>query len=110
MSDVSLKDHLETQIRWIDRYFEEKVKAMNQAVDKAAAAVDHRLAGMNEWRASLNDLSSRMATKEDTNKIEERIKTLEIGAAQGQGKATVWSVVWAVVSSIAVGLVMKFWH
>jgi len=113
MNDVPLREHLEVQIRWLDRYFDDKTRAMNLAVDKAAATIDTRLQGMNEFRDTLRDQAGRLATKEEVNKeiynIDERIKRLEISSAQGQGRATITGVLWAVGSSLLVGAVMKYW-
>src|SRR5687767_4343092 len=109
MNDVPLREHLEAQIRWLDRYFDDKTKAMNVAVDKAAATIDTRLQGMNEFRDTLRDQAGRLATKEEVQNIDERIKRLEIVGAQGQGRATITGVIWAVGSSILVGAIMKYW-
>jgi uncharacterized protein (DUF3084 family) len=113
MTDVSLRDYFEQRLNGQREYFEERLRTMNEAVTKAAASVDHRLASMNEWRASLNDLSNRMETKEDSNKLEQRIKEIELSRAQFQGRTTALSTVWAIVVSLLIGLAgvaLRIWR
>lgn len=109
MSEVTLKEYFESRLADQRAYFEERLRTMNENVGKASLGVDQRLASMNEWRASLNDLSGRMATKQELAKTEERIKAIELINATAVGRTTVFSIVWAVISSVVVGLVMKLW-
>ena len=66
---VALKDHLEAQIVAVVRYFEARIRAMEKAVAVAYAAMDKRLDGMNEFRATLKDQTSTMITRQELTAI-----------------------------------------
>ena len=107
--EIALKDYIEVQLKWVERYLDERLKAMNMAVDKAALAVDERLRSMNEFRASLKDQASTFATKSEITGMEERIKLLELTQAQAAGRATITSVLWSTGISAFIGILALVW-
>lgn len=112
MSDVSLKEHIEKQIAWIDRYFEKRLEAMHVAVGKAEEQLGKRLEGMNEFRDTLRDQASRLATKDEFyirgNETDRRIKELEISKARLEGRSAIISVVVSVFISGLVIVISRF--
>lgn len=109
MNDVSLKEHIETQLRWIDRHFETQVKSIDESTRKAAEQIDKRLESMNEFRDSLKDQAQRFMTRLEYNaahdSIEQRMKSVEITRAQGEGRALMLSGFIAFVASILVAII-----
>ena len=109
MTDVTLREHIEGQIKWLDRYFDLKIMSINDAVAKAEQALSRRLEGMNEFRDSLKDQAAPLATKSEVdmqiNSIDERLKALEFNRAKGEGKMAVISAGVAVVISLVVAVI-----
>jgi len=109
MTEVSLKDHLESQIKWLDRHFDGQIKAIDVSTVKALAQLDKRLEGMNEFRDSLKDQSARFVTRSESEAmhvgIEARMKSMEISRASGEGKMLMISGFVAFVASILVGVI-----
>lgn len=99
---VTLKEHIETQIRWVDRHFAAQLSALALAVKEAKDQLDERLRSMNEFRLTLTDQASRLSTKSEVDSLKEeidrRIKALEINRAFLEGRAII-------VSTVVAGLV-----
>lgn len=116
MSDIPLKEHIEAQIKWVDRYFLAQVEFIHASVAKAEEKLTTRLEGMNEIRQAMEDQSGSFATREalehHAKEDDRRLKILEINKAALEGKAvvlsTVTSVVVSVLVSVLVGIVVFF--
>lgn len=125
MGEVTLKEHIESQIAWIDRYFEAKLEWMDRHVDgqvrmidsntaKAASSIDKRLEGMNEFRDSLKDQASRFVTRQESaakhEAIETRLKSIELSRATGEGRMLMISGFVAFVASILVSIIAHWFN
>jgi hypothetical protein len=109
LNDVTLREHLESQLKWLDKYFTDQIKAIDSNTAKAAATIDKRLESMNEFRDALKDQASRLMTRVEANaqieSLEQRMKSLELNRASGEGKMLMISGFVAFVASILVAVV-----
>lgn len=109
MTDVSLKEHLEAQIKWLDRYFVDQVRSIDGKTALAKAEIDARLLGMNEFRDTLRDQASRLATKSElqlyADALDKRVKNIEISRAVTDGKTIMIAVIVAFVASILIAVI-----
>lgn len=112
MGDITVKEYFESQIAWLDKYFHAKIHSIDEAVNKAEAALSKRLESMNEFRDSLKDQAARLATKTEVEMqitaLEQRLQRLEMGRANADGKATVISAIVSVVVSAVTGLIIGY--
>lgn len=112
MSDVSLREYLESQIKWVDRHFASQITTINEKTAAAKEQIDKRLEGMNEFRDALKDQASRLATKDEVAALKdstnERLQVLELGKANFEGKVAVLSVLVASVVSILIVGISQF--
>ena len=73
-----------------------RLEAVEKATSVATAAVDYRLAGMNEFRTALNDQAAQMATRRELEEakgvIEKDLRVLRDFQAALEGKASQLSV------------------
>jgi hypothetical protein len=106
MTDVTLKEHLQSQINWLDRYFVDQIKAIDAKTALAKADIDVRLQGMNEFRDTLRDQASRLATKDSLEALEialsNRLQALELKDAKLAGMAAAVSLVVSALVALAV--------
>lgn len=61
MTEVSLREHFESEIRGLERLVEARLGALEEAVKVAKENMDFRLAGMNEFRAALEKQADEFA-------------------------------------------------
>jgi len=110
MSEVSLKEHLEAQVHWLDRHLEARMRSVNDAINKAEQQLNTRLAGMNEFRESLRDQAGKLAAKSEVDlvvrSIQDKIRILELTGANKDGRTAVLSTVVAAATSIIVGVII----
>lgn len=103
MTDVTLKDHLETQLRWVDRYFQSKIEDLTKLVERAEEALKIKLDAMT---------ASNYATQIDVEKadklLEERIRDLEQAKSYGEGRAAFIAVVTAILTSVIITGIAAF--
>lgn len=89
---VSLHEHIDTEIKALDTILSNRLDSQDKALVVALQALNDRLAGMNEFRETLRDQASRLATREYVEGIEKRtsdeIKRLQINEAVVAGKAS----------------------
>ena len=73
-----------------------RLEAVEKATSVATAALDYRLAGMNEFRTALNDQAAQMATRRELEEakgvIEKDLRVLRDFQAALEGKASQLSV------------------
>lgn len=108
MTDVSLKEHIETILHWLDRLVAEKVTAIERATTIALTTLNERLAGMNEFRDTLKDQAARLATKDDFGALEKRLGTLELDRAAAEGRAKLAGALWGIVAGVAAAAAAAF--
>jgi len=110
MSEVSLKEHLELHVNWLDRHCEAKMRSVNDAINKAEQQLNTRLAAMNEFRESLRDQAGKLAAKSEVDlvirSIEDKIRTLELRGANKDGRTAILSTLVAAATSIIVGVII----
>ena len=89
---VSLREHLESRLIHEHEYFEARIIALEKASTADTQTLNRRLAGMNEFRDAMNDLSNRMATRNEVQARAERvdmdIADLKSSRDEGRGKAS----------------------
>ncbi|MCR4331687.1 MAG: hypothetical protein NUV34_03130 [Sulfuricaulis sp.] len=111
-SGVSLREHLESQIKWLDRHVAGQLTAIDASTVKALAQLDERLRGMNEFRDALKDQASRLMTRKESEaqheSIESRLKSMELTRAAGEGKVLIISGLVAFVASVLVAIVTRW--
>ena len=114
-------------------YVDSRISSLEKATQVATAALDLRLAAMNEFRASMSDIANRSATRVEFDQMRERmaqfattsdvdninerigalmdqinedIRSLRESRAVMEGKASQSSVMWAILIAAA-GLVLS---
>ena len=114
-------------------YVDARIAALEKATQVATAALDLRLAAMNEFRASMSDIANRSATRVEfdqmrermnqfalasdidnvnarittlMNQIDDDIRSLRESRAVLEGKASQSSVMWAILLALA-GLLLS---
>jgi hypothetical protein len=113
---VKLREHLEAQITGLDKRLTDAIEgrdvrvqlalsAAKDAVVKAEAATDSRLALLNEFRAQAADESRKFALIEV---IDPRIARLETEVATLQGRAVAFAGFGALIGASLVGFIAKF--
>jgi hypothetical protein len=65
---------------------ESLLRAADIALDKRDTAIDFRLAGMNEWRGAMTDLTGTFVTRLQQDANDSRLKLLENFRANIQGR------------------------
>ena len=102
---VELKEHLETRIAAQHDYFMARLEAVEKATAVASGSLRERLAGMNEFRNAMSDLSSRMMTREEVSllmkKLDADIADLKKSRDQAEGKASQTSVIISLLFGVA---------
>ena len=110
MSDVTLKEHLETRLKDLDRIFDVQLASLSALVVKAEGQLNVRLEAMNEFRDALRDQASRLATRQEMELVvaalEKRLHNLELTRADLEGKVSSIAAVWSAAVSIVVGVVI----
>ena len=93
----------------LKEYFESRLEAVEKAMMVAAAAMDRRLEGMNEFREAMKDAAARTVTRDELciqlRPIIEEIKELKTYKDQATGKASQSSVT-ASTGIAVVGLII----
>ncbi|MGP1665726.1 MAG: hypothetical protein ACTS5I_07440 [Rhodanobacter sp.] len=112
MSDVTLREYLESQIQWLDRHVKTQIEQIDENTEKALETLDRRLEGMNEFRASLEDKNNNLVPRTEYSlrmgTLEERLKSVELSRATGEGKTLVLSAVVAIASSVMVVMIASW--
>ena len=107
---VALKEFVEKVIEGHERLNEARFQSVERAVDVASKQMEKRLEGMNEFRDSLKDQTSRFFTREEFhgahNPIIKDIEELKLSRAALEGKASQKSVNVAYAIS-AIGIVIS---
>lgn len=114
MSDVSLKEYLETQINWVDRHFASQITTIQEKTQDAREQIDQRLKGMNEFRDTLRDQAGRLATIDSVyalkDQLDQRLKLLEMNKANFEGKAAIVSTAVALCISILIAALSHYFR
>jgi hypothetical protein len=93
---VSLREYFERILVERDNVLEQRYRDQQTAIQTALTAMDKRLDGMNEFRATLQDQSAKQLTKAEfqmfKDKVDEDIRILRESKAELSGMATQASV------------------
>jgi hypothetical protein len=111
---VSLRDYIERRLEDHCQLNEARFNSLENATHKSSEIMDLRLAGMNEFRDALRDQTSRYVTFDRMERLEERLKSLEIlmvsaAATTATMKIMVGALV-AVLIAVAIGLITGQLH
>ena len=112
---VSIRDHFEEQIRWVDKYFSKRLDDSHVAIDKAEQQLNKRLEGMNEFRDTLKDQASKLATKDEMmaliGALDKRIQSVERVQSSGEGRTSASAIWWIIganiLTAVIIGLILK---
>lgn len=112
MTDVPLREYLET--RFSDRalFFQAEVRSIREAIEKAEHQLNIRLDSMNAFRDALREQASRLASREEVairfDLFDTRLKALELHGAETRGRAAITSAMVATAVSFAAALASFF--
>lgn len=110
---VTLLAHIMTVLDERNRRYEQRFEASQEALHTALMALEARLQGVNEFRATLSDQASTFATRDQVDALREAVSALtgRIERAEGSraGISTGWAVLIGVVSvgALVVGLLTR---
>ncbi len=108
---VTLRDHFQAQLEWIDRYFDVRLGASKLAVDKAEQQLNARLETMNEIRSQLKDQNATFVTRTEHEEFGKRLALLERHESSIAGRSAVSGVLWAfggsIVGAVIVAVLIK---
>lgn len=94
-----MEEHRHTDMEIIERLIrvEERLIAADKAIKLAGDAMNSRLEGMNEFRETLQDQTSRFITRDEHDIVKEELASLREFKAAVQSKASQSSVyvAWA---------------
>lgn len=72
---VSLRDYFEKRIDGLEDKIDMRFQLTAVALDKAEIKNDTRLDGMNEWRGTITDLTSRFVSREEIRLMFDSVKS-----------------------------------
>ena len=102
---VALKEYLEKQLDSQAALYDSRLAALEKATEVAAKVLGDRLAGMNEFREAMGDLSNRMVTRAELmvqlDKVDIQLKDLRKSRDESAGKASQTSVLIALGFGVA---------
>ena len=109
-NEITLKEYFNTKIQEQETQFNIKVLALEKATTIAAAQMEKRLEGMNEFREALKNQSTTFFTRPEhdlyAKKNDDDIRTLRESRALLEGKASQLSTNIAMVLAI-IGLLVS---
>jgi len=85
---VTLRDHLESQIKSLREYMEARLDGIDRATRLEATNMQHKLEGMNEWRSQSKDEKATFITRPEGNAITNEMKVMANELAELRGKAS----------------------
>jgi len=98
---VSLRDYFDGRLLELDKRIEQQHVSTQRALDKAEQALGRRLDGMNEFRDALRDQSNQMATREQLDRVRDRV-------IEQEKRVAVIAAVWSIVVSVVVGVLVRW--
>lgn len=103
--NVKLREYIEALITELNRYFESRLVAIENATSLARESMTQRLDGMNEFRAALKDQTALMVTRTEMNVLLGRLQIdvddLKRRGNIAEGKASQTSVIFFGFLSVA---------
>lgn len=93
------------ELTFLEKYFESKMEATEKALVLANENLKIRLEHMNEVRNQLESQAHTFVTKQETERIKEDIKNLQLKEAEVRGKASQLSAMIALSIAI-IGIIL----
>lgn len=81
-------------------YVDARFAAVQQAIEKADVASEHRFTSINEFRAVLGDQQRTFINRREHDALLDRVSALEKADATTAGKSSGVTVVWGVIVSV----------
>ncbi len=107
MSKVRLREVVDFKLAALDRLIHARAAAIERATLLAAATLDKRLEGMNEFRDALKDQTALFVTKVDVasrfGALEQRLQSLEMSRAYLLGAAALGGGVTGLLTAVLAG-------
>ena len=93
---VTLREYVDQRLADMQRHYDTRLEAVQDATTVACEANERRLAGLNEFRAQLSDQAARLITRAEVDlliaRVDADIKSLQLTRAALEGKASQASV------------------
>lgn len=87
------KEYTDMRFAALEKLIDVTADLNKTAVDKAYDSIEDKLALLNELRRIVTDRDAMFSTKEITDKIDERVKLLELDRAKVAGMASQTTVI-----------------
>src|ERR1041385_1240674 len=106
---VTLRDHFQKQLDWVDRYFEDKFNTLKEQLVSSRQDLDtrtamakedigRRLMELNNLRKEVTEDRGRLVEKAAyepwRDGLEKRIQVLERNVSSTEGKASITTILW----------------
>jgi hypothetical protein len=101
--EVSLREHIEITLHEMDRRYEQRFAASENAVAKAERGINERLNSMNEFRDALRDQANRMATRIELERVDLMVQELQRAKANFDGRLI------AMAGGLSIGTSILIW-
>lgn len=101
MTEPTLREIL-ARLHEMDRRVEQRFQYSDKAIDKAEAAMNERLAGMNEFRDTLRDQAGRMATRVELDALNATVEGMRREKSNTDGRLAVVAFVVSIMASLLV--------
>jgi hypothetical protein len=105
MTDIALRDYLESKLEELDKRMDLHFKLNDTAILKAEQTMGARLDSMNEFRDALKDQTSRMATRIELGGLEDQVQEIRREKANLDGRFAVIATMISFAISVALGIV-----
>ena len=120
---VTLRDHFQKQLDWVDRYFEDKFNTLKEQLVSSRQDLDtrtamakedigRRLMELNNLRKEVTEDRGRLVEKAAyepwRDGLEKRIQVLERNVSSTEGKASITTILWIMASNVVVALIVWF--
>lgn len=107
MTDVGLKEYVERLILENDRRYEQRFASADLALDKAERFLREYKASSNEWRDALKDQASRMATRDELQRLDAEVQELRRARANLDGRLFIVAGAASTVIAFIVSLLVR---
>lgn len=106
--DVPLREYFDLKIASLNEKEQLRAQLTSLALDKAETAMSARLTSMNEFRDSLKDQASRMATRDELERVENAINELRTLQSNWDARAAMIAFIMSGIMS-AISALVTWW-
>jgi predicted nuclease with TOPRIM domain len=107
VTDVELRQYIESLIKAEHALTNERFASVDRALEKADAALSHRLNAMNDLQHRMEEAEKKFTSQNEHNMLEKRTHQLEMQRSEVIGKSATWTVVLLILAAV-VGLAAKY--